>query len=363
MEKTRIGIIGAGQIAGYHMEEYATMQDVELVAICDQAVDKAEAAAAKYGIPNVYDDYHKLLERDDLDAVDICLHNALHAPATIDVLNSGKNAYCEKPIADSYRNGCAMLEAAKANDKMLHIQLGHIYRPYARAAKRLVDGGALGEIYHARTMGLRRRGRPYVDGYGSMMFVNKDFSGGGALMDVGVYKIALMLHLLGQPKPVRMTGATYQKTGMDEKRRQISGYNVEELATGFIRFDNGVTMELFDAWAAHMDHMEPCSLLGAKGGVKFSPDEFSYHTTLCDLELDCTGNLQEMDTRWRSTSETENCYISSQAHWIAALRGKVPLLPTAQLALDTMLIQDGIYLSASRGCEVSAEEVIELSRK
>ncbi|MDL2205802.1 Gfo/Idh/MocA family oxidoreductase [Eubacteriales bacterium OttesenSCG-928-N13] len=362
-KKVRIGIIGAGQIAGYHMEEYAQMPDVELVAVCDQMASRAADAAAKYHIPNAYQDYAQMLERDDLDAVDICLHNALHAKATIDVLNSKKHAYCEKPIADSYQNGRDMLDAAQVNGRMLHIQLGHIYRPYARAVKRLIDGGALGELYHARTMGMRRRGRPYVDGYGSMMFVQKQHACGGALMDVGVYKIALMLYLMGQPKPTRITGATYQKTGMDPARKLQSGYDVEELATGFIRFENGLTMELFDAWAVHLDQIDPCSLLGAAGSVKFSPDVFSYHTTLCDLELDCTGDLIAMDTRWRNTIDTENDYISSQAHWVAALQGRVPLLPTAQIALDTMLIQEGIYLSAERGQEVLADEIIAGARR
>lgn len=358
MDKIRIGIIGAGLIAGIHMEEYSHMPDVELVAVCDMFEEKAAEAARKYSIPHVYSDYRKLLERDDIDAVDVCLHNALHAPVTVDALRAGKHTYCEKPIADSYKNGLAMVTAAEETGKLLHIQLGHFYRPYARAVKRLIDGGALGEIYHARTMGLRRRGRPYVDGYGSMQFVQKAVAGGGALFDVGVYKIALMLYLLGQPVPARFSGKTYQMTGMDEARRLASHYDVEEMATGFIRFENGLTLELFEAWAAHLDRIDPSAILGSKGGVKFSPDTFSYHTTFCNLELDCTGDLAAMDARWRSTQETENYYTSSQAHWIAALQNKVALLPTAKIALDTMLIQEGIYLSSAQNREVTAEEVL-----
>lgn len=365
MEKVRIGFIGAGQIAGYHLQEYAQMPEVELIAICDICIEKARNAAQSYHIPYVYSDYHQLLQRDDIDAVDICLHNAMHAQITVDVLRSAKHAYCEKPIADSYINGLLMVRAAQESHKKLHIQLGQIYQPYARAAKRLVDGGAVGEIYHARSFGIRRRGRPYVDGYGSMLFVQKKQSGGGALMDAAVYRISLMLYLMGQPKPSRITGAIYQKIAMDASRLETSGYDVEETATGFVRFQNDCTMELFDAWAAHMDGIEPCMLLGTKGGIKFRAfgDTFSYYTTLCDLELDCTGNLQEMDTRWRRTIPIENCYTSSQAHWIAALQGKVPLLPTAQIALDTMLIQEGIYLSNERKSEIAADEMIDMAQK
>lgn len=358
MEKVRIGIIGTGQIGNVHLEEYSKMPDVEIVAVCDAYQPSAEAAAEKYGIPCVYTDYHELLKRDDLQAVDICLHNFLHMPVTIDALNAGFHVYCEKPIADSYKNGLAMLEAAEANHKMLHIQLGHIYTPYARAVKRLMEADALGEIYHARAMGFRRRFRPYVDGYGSANFVQKKYAGGGALYDVGVYHISLMLYLLGLPKITTITGATYQKTAMHEGRRKSSNYDVEELATGFIRFENDLTLDLFESWAVHLDRMEPCTLLGAKGGVKFGPDVFSYHTTLGDMELDCTGDLQTIDTRWRNTIENENAYTSSQAHWIAALQGRIPLLPTAKLALDTMLIQNGIYRSHELKREVTVDELI-----
>lgn len=357
MEKVRIAIIGTGQIGKHHLEEYTKIKDAEIVAVCNRSIEKAEEVANIYNVPHVYSDYKKMIERDDIDAIDVCLHNALHALVTIDVLNSGKNVYCEKPIADSYKNGLAMLEAARRNNCMLHIQLGHIYRPYARAVKRLIDGGALGEIYHARSMGLRRRFRPYVDGYGSMQFVQKEISGGGALLDVGVYKIALMLYLLGRPGIERISGNTYQKTGMDELRREKSGYNVEEMATGYIRFENNVSLDLFEAWAAHMDDIGPSSILGTKGGVKFGVDTFSYHTTYCDLELNCTGDLNAMEYRWNNTQENEDAYTSSQAHWVAALQKRVPLLPTAEIALDTMLIEEGIYLSASLGREVTSDEV------
>lgn len=75
----------------------------------------------------------------------------------------------------------------------------------------------------------------------------------------------------------------------------------------------------------------PGILLGSKGGLKLEP--FSFHTTICDTELDCTGDLEKMNFRWLNTQPLEYAYASSEAHWIAALLGRVPMLPTAQLAL------------------------------
>lgn len=107
--------------------------------------------------------------------------------------------------------------------------------------------------------------------------------------------------------------------------------------------------------------MEPSTLLGDKGGLRYGPNDFSYHTTYCDLELDCTGDLDAMDWRWRHILDTEEYYCSSQAHWAAALNGLIPLLPTAELAMETMLISEVMYLSSNLKREVTREEVIQAS--
>ena len=111
-----------------------------------------------------------------------------------------------------------------------------------------------------RTVGFRRRNRPFVDGYGSADFAQKQYAGGGALYDFGVNHIALLLYLMGLPTPTRMSGRLYQKIAMDEQRRLESRYDVEEPSVGFVRFDNGATMDLFESWAAHLDSMDPSVL-------------------------------------------------------------------------------------------------------
>ena len=74
-----------------------------------------------------------------------------------------------------------------------------------------------------------------------------------------------MLYLMGMPAPRRMSGQLYQKIAMDEARRLESGFDVEELGVGLVRFDRQVTMDLFESWAVHLDQMDPSILLGSKG--------------------------------------------------------------------------------------------------
>jgi predicted dehydrogenase len=355
----RIGIIGVGQIGKKHLEAYTAIEGAELVAAADINAAELERVADKYGIPSRYSDFSELLKRDDIDAVDVCLHNNYHAPVTIAALQAGKHVYCEKPIAGSFVDGKTMVEAAAAFGRKLHIQLAQIYDAEAKAAKILIDEGKLGQIYHARSMGHRRRGRPYVDGYGSQTFVKKEEAAGGALYDMGVYHISQLLYLLGNPAVERISGKTYQETDMDENRKQQSGYNVEELGLGFVRFEGGLTMDILEAWAIHLSPFESSSIAGSKGGIRLHP--FSYHTTLCDLDMNATFDLGAMTYRHHKLRDNEDAYDSSQHHWVASLQGRVPLLPTADIALQTMLISEGIYLSERLGREVTADEVLEHS--
>src|SRR5205814_2706370 len=125
----------------------------------------ARATAEKFSAAHVYTNFRELLRRDDLDAVDVCLHNNLHRPVTELALRAGKHVYCEKPMAGSYADAAAMLATARQTGKKLSIQLATLFTNDTRATKELIDAGELGELDFARSTGWRRRGRPVVDGY------------------------------------------------------------------------------------------------------------------------------------------------------------------------------------------------------
>ena len=355
----RIGLIGAGQRAQQHLENYQEIPGAEIVAIADINEPLSQSVAARFDIPNVYTDYQRLLQRDDLEAVDICLHNNLHRPAAVAAMEAGKHVYCEKPMAGSYADAKIMYDAAQDLRRKLYIQLFTLFRPETRAARLLIDEGCLGELYHARSTGFRRRGRPYVDGYGTSTFVQKRHAAGGALYDMGVYHIAGLLYLLGNPDVTRITGKTYQKTPMDPAREKSSGYDVEELALGFVHFTNDITLDIIESWAIHLDGFEGSSIVGTLGGVRLEP--FGYYHNIGDLEINSTADLDQIAYRWKNVHNGGDVYDSAGHHWVAALQGRVDLLPSAELALNTMLISEGIYLSTRLGREVTADEVRERS--
>lgn len=368
MKKIRIGIIGVGIIGKVHLDEYAKLDGAEVVAACDIDEVELKQVAEKYNIPDTYTDFREMLQREDIDAVDVCLHNNLHAPITVAALKAGKHVYCEKPIAGSYVDGKRMIDTAKECGKHLHIQLSFLYALETKAAKVLLDEGKLGKLYHARSTGFRRRGRPFVDGYGTKDFNQKEIASGGALLDMGVYRISQLLYLMNLPKVKTITGKTYQEMDMDEKRREISGFNVEELGLGFVRFEDGLTLDIIESWAIHLNGLGSSSIVGNQGGISFHGQvngentPVSYHTTVGDMDMDATFDLGGADYRWHQLRENTDAYDSSQHHWIAALQGRVELLPTAEIALQTMLISEGIYLSDRLEREVTAEEVLAHSK-
>ena len=119
-KKLKVGVIGTGIIGKSHIRGYAGMSDdVEIVAVADLDEKEARRVAAEYDIPNVLTDYKKLLKIDEIDSVDVCLPNFLHAPVTIAALKAGKNVYCEKPMARNAEEAQTMYDAAKKTGNML----------------------------------------------------------------------------------------------------------------------------------------------------------------------------------------------------------------------------------------------------
>ncbi|MHC5033924.1 MAG: Gfo/Idh/MocA family protein [Planctomycetota bacterium] len=354
-DEVKLGIIGVGQIGKRHVRRYQAIPGARVTAVCDIDQQEAERVAEECGAPHVFGDFRDLLSLDEIVAVDVCLHNNLHAPVSIAAMESGKHVYCEKPLAGAYVDAERMCQKAQELGRMLSMQLGILFRPATIAARRLVEEGHLGKPYYAKSSNYRRRGRPYVDGYGTSRFVQKGVAAGGALFDMGVYQIGQILYLLDNPDALTISGATYQEMEMYESRRQDSSYDVEELGIGLVRLEGGVTLFIEEAWAVQLGGTDGSKLVGSRGGISLSP--FAYHTTLADMEMDGSFDLDAAMERWLSVFPEREAFQSAQHHWVAALRGDVELLPTAAIGLNTMLISEGIYLSQELGREVTAEEV------
>lgn len=196
MGKIKVGIIGTGGISNFHMRGYKAISDVEVVAVCDIDENKVKAYAEQYNVPKYYTDYNEMMANEDLDAVSVTTWNSAHKGATIAALNGGANVICEKPMAMNSEEAEGMLNAAKANGKLLMIGFVRRFGNDASILKSFIDAGDMGDIYFAKASYLRRNGCP------GGWFSDKEYSGGGPLIDLGVHVMDLVRYLSGNPLPV-----------------------------------------------------------------------------------------------------------------------------------------------------------------
>ncbi|HEX6972537.1 MAG TPA: Gfo/Idh/MocA family oxidoreductase [Limnochordia bacterium] len=347
--KLRVGIIGVGGIATHaHIPGYRQLLDrVELVACADVNAERAREVAARFEFRAAYADYREMLEKEALDAVSVCTPNKFHAPASIAALEAGCHVLCEKPPALTAAEAEAMVAAAEKAKRVLTFGLHMRFTAEAQAAKRLVDGGEMGDIYAVRVNALRRRGIP---GWG--VFTNKELQGGGPLIDIGVHMLDLALYLMGYPVPRQVFGATFQKIGTRPGVGAMGEWNwrdfqVEDLAMGMIRFANGAAILLETSFAAEIEPMEEMSirLSGTQGGLSLFP---------LKVFKESHGTLYNLTPAW--LPRVERPHGEEVKHFVdACLNGGPPMVKGYE-AIRLQQILEAIYRSAESGELVTIPE-------
>ena len=192
----------------------------------------------------------------DIDIIDVCTPNMYHAPLSIAALEAGKHVICEKPLAPTPADVQRMIEARDKSGKMLMTAQHFRFAGTSKALKAEIDGGALGDIYHARSWMLRRSGIPT-----SLAFLSRQHAGGGACIDIGVHILDLTLWMMGNPEPVSVTGVARREIASNplafgrwpRHGRIPEGMDVEEMAMAFVRFETGATLVFEISWLLHHD--------------------------------------------------------------------------------------------------------------
>lgn len=355
-KKLRIAVIGCGGIAQKaHLPGYERMDNVELVAFCDIREDRAKEVAEKYGVKQVYTDYRDVLNIEGLDAVDICTPNYLHSIIAVAALEKGLHVFCEKPDAVSVEEAEKMKVAAEKSGKTLMVMRNNRYRLTSAYLKQYINDGKMGDIYAARCGWVRRRGIPGRGGW----FTTKEQSGGGPLIDLGVHMIDLAMWLMGNPHPVAVSGCTYNKFANSEDvadskesrygDRDANGtFDVEDLAMGFIRFDNGACMQIEFSWASNIEkeHMF-VELRGSKSGSKFIDTEDDQLKIFTEENGTLINHVPQInDGRGVPIHEANLRHFAD-----VVLNGAEPMF-VPQQGIDMIKILTAMYKSSEEGREI-----------
>lgn len=328
----KVGIVGTG-IGRIHAGGYKKCEDVEIKTICDVDSERAEKFASEFDVKKICNDYKELIADDEIDAVSICTPNSLHAPIAIAAFESGKHVICEKPISTNAADARKMVEAGKKSGKIFMMAFNNRFRGDTQLLKKCIEMGDLGEIYYAKTGWLRRKGIPGMGGW----FTTKAMSGGGPLIDLGVHVLDLALWLMGNPKPVYVMGSSYAKFGPEIAKKNGGIYDVEDLATGMVRLENGATLFVEASWASHVEcERIYTQLIGTKGGAEVDP---------LRIYTDINGSTANIDLSYPNVSGHEMEII----HFVECVRkGKTPIA-TGEHGLHIQLILDAIYESTETG--------------
>jgi predicted dehydrogenase len=279
----RVGVVGVGWAGQQHIAAYHRLPGVEVAAIAGLEAPARAKLAKQYGIERHVDRWEDLLDGGDLDAVSIAVPTFLHAPIAIAALERGMHVLCEKPVALSGAEADAMVAAARKAGRVLDVAFNHRRRGDIQTLKGVVEAGELGQPYYAKAWWLRRTGIPTLGSW----FTRAELAGGGPLVDIGVHVLDYALFLLGHPAVVAVSASTYDHLGRAgfgsneaSAKSGASGpptFDVEDLATVFMRLEDGGTLLVEASWAAHRRDGDEfgITLYGTEGGAELIVDDYA----------------------------------------------------------------------------------------
>ncbi|PAV31209.1 oxidoreductase [Virgibacillus profundi] len=347
----KVGIIGAGSISEMHFESYKNNEEVSIYSVCDLNEERAKAKAEKYGAEKYFTNYHELLAVPEIDAVSICTWNNTHAEIAIAALNAGKHVLVEKPLCKTVEEAHAIEKAVQESDgKTLQVGFVRRFGTNTQVLKSFIDSGDLGEIYYAKASCIRALGNP------GGWFADKERSGGGPLIDLGVHVIDMCWYLMGKPKVKSVSGNTYNKLGNRSHIENKSFYkaadydpsqnSVEDMANAIIRFENGASLMVDVSFTLHAkEESIAVNVFGDKGGAEIEP-KLEIITEKNNTILNSTPQIDALSFDFSKGFQNE---IN---HFVSCVQGETETISPVQDGVEIMKILAGVYESSEKGEEI-----------
>jgi len=334
MEKVKLALIGCGNVGQVvHLPILQKMSDVEIVAVVDPDKRKAKAVADRAGVPHYFTSLEDLLNNpisEEIQAIDICTPTDTHRPLAIAALAAGKDVLVEKPIARTAKEAKDMVEAAKKYDRKLMVGMNNRFRPDTMILKTFIDNKELGKIYYIKSGWLKQQSTT------SPWYAQKEKSGGGVILDMGIVMLDMALWLLDYPNVLSVSCSNYHQLTK----------TVEDSAALFIRLENNVTLTIEVSWTFHRDaDFFYCNVFGDDGSAFINPLKVlkRVHGQLVNLTPE---KKQTPVSLYRKSYENE------LRHFINSVKGIVPVISTGEEAAKRMTIVEAIYQSAQKKREV-----------
>ena len=332
-----VGLIGAGNVSGAHLPAYRDRDELALAAVCDADEERARDVADEFDV-DYWTDYGAFVAEAPVEAVDVTLPHALHAPVARAALEADLHVHVEKPFGVSMAECEALVALAEERDRRLMVGQMQRFAPEHRAVKRLVDEGALGPVRHARADGLQNL-RDYAPP-GHWLY-DGSVAGGGGVISVLVHKLDLLRYFLGDVERVTAHARTADDAFSD----------AEDYCTGTLVFESGAMADFYSTYsAAGLPYGEAYWLFGDDAVVHALPAEGEYGTTprICYGE---DGAGEAFEPVSPADLPTTDPFVNELLHFADCVAGSREPLTSGRDNLGTLATVLAIYESADRGGE------------
>jgi predicted dehydrogenase len=366
-----VAVIGYGFMGRTHSNGYKRVNDFfdleyrpVLKAICGRNGDAAKAFAEQWGYESVETDWRKVLDRKDIDAVDICTPNNTHAEIAIAAAKAGKTILCEKPLSMTMVDGAEMVKAVEAAGVPNTVWYNYRRVPAVTLAKKLIDEGRLGRIFHYRANFLQdwTISADLPQGGAALWRLDAAAAGSGVTGDLLAHCIDTAIWLNGSIAKVNAMTETFIKERKHNLTGQVQPVEIDDACAFLCKFDNG-SLGLFESTRYARGHkaLYTFEINGEKASIKWD---------LHDLHrLQYFSHDDESQLRgWRSIHVTdsdhpymkhwwvpglqigyEHTFVHQVADFLQGLAAGTPTSPTFREALETQAVCDAVLDSAEVG--------------
>ena len=372
MKDLRIGLIGYGFMGRAHSNAYRRVNNFfnleyrpVLKTVCGRDKDKAQAFANQWGYESVETDWRKVIDRKDIDAIDICTPNNTHKEIALAAAKAGKTILCEKPLAMNAAEGREMVKAVEAARVPNMVWYNYRRVPAVTLAKQLIDQGRLGKIFHFRALFLQdwTISADLPQGGTGLWRLDVGAAGSGVTGDLLAHCIDTAVWLNGGIGSVAAMTETFVKERKHNLTGKVEKVGIDDACAFLARFRNG-SLATFESTRYARGHK-------ALYTFEINGEHASIAWDLHDLHrLSYFDHKDEGILRgWRSIHITdgdhpymkhwwvpglqigyEHTFVHQVADFLEGLAKGQEVHPTFKDAQETQLICDAVLKAAKSGC-------------
>ena len=371
MKKLNVGMVGCGLMGRAHTNAFRKVRNFfpgeihpVLKAACGRNEANTKAFAETWGYESIETDWRKLIERDDIDLIDIAAPNNVHAEIALAAAKAGKIVMCEKPLAMNAGEGDAMVAAVEEAGVANMVWYNYRRVPAVTLAKQLIDQGKLGKIFHYRANFLQdwTISEDVPQGGAGTWRLDASVAGSGVTGDLLAHCIDTAQWLNGGITSVTATTETFIKQRVDSATGEQKEVKIDDASMFMGRFENG-SLALFEATRYARGHkaLYTLEINGEHASIKWDLHDL-HRLQWFDHRDDSVvrgwrsihlsdSDQPYMDKWWIPGVQIgfEHTFVHQVADFLAGIESGTPAAPTFRDALKTDRVTDAVLASAASG--------------